>query len=208
MFPLQVSRAITTHVILGLQELHERAVIHGGKTALSTIWDFQASHLEDLHPRNILFPVPLIDTMSVEEIYQKSIHQQRPKSTGSTLLQLAREHRHVLLSPSGWGPYANTSAIHVYTYLTSAKLGSTPTSHLGRIYTFHGPTFLPEPLSRRIQLGFLADVWTLACSIHEIMGQRSLLSWIEVLPFLKQELNGSYMVAVAEPDPGRSIHEC
>lgn len=31
MFPLQVSRAIAAQVIMGLQEIHERGVIHGGK---------------------------------------------------------------------------------------------------------------------------------------------------------------------------------
>lgn len=31
MFPLQVSRAIAAQVIMGVQEIHERGVIHGGK---------------------------------------------------------------------------------------------------------------------------------------------------------------------------------
>lgn len=141
---------------------------------LSTFLGLKANRLKDLHPRNILFTLPQIDSMSVDEIYQK-FHP--PQET--------RVHR---VDGAPLGPGAPSYSVVPVWLGTCCQDVSDPrvciadfgeswlnTENLPR-EDLHTPVLYlpPETTFAKDSIGFPADIWTLACSIHEIMGERSL----------------------------------
>lgn len=129
---------------------------------------------EDLHPRNILFTLPHIDSLSVDEIYQQF---QTPRET--------KVHR-VDGAPLG-AEAPPTSVMPAQTLLSCDKVKDPRISiaDFGESWLskempprqdLNTPVVYlpPESTFAKDSIGFPADVWTLACSIYEIMGERVL----------------------------------
>ncbi|KAL8916565.1 MAG: hypothetical protein Q9208_008436 [Pyrenodesmia sp. 3 TL-2023] len=156
-FPIRISRAIAAQAVLGLQTIHSSGIVHG-----------------DLHVRNLLLDLPPIDGMSVDEIYQ---HFHTPRKT-----PVHREDG-APLGPEV-PPY---SVIPMQSGISSidVKDPRIRISDFGEAWIYNPShprqdlntpvVYLPpETTFAKEALGFPADVWTLACSIFEIMGERTL----------------------------------
>ncbi|KAL8676964.1 MAG: hypothetical protein Q9186_006573 [Xanthomendoza sp. 1 TL-2023] len=156
-FPIEIARAISAQAILGLRSLHYRGVIHG-----------------DLHTRNMLLALPRIDSMSVDEIYQ---HFHTPRQT---------QIRRVDGAPPG--PEAPSFAVMPAQVIINCDEVSDPRiciSDFGEAWLnqdmtskndLNTPVALlpPEATFAKDSIGPPADVWTLACSMYEILGERPL----------------------------------
>ncbi|KAL8720610.1 MAG: hypothetical protein Q9225_002545 [Loekoesia sp. 1 TL-2023] len=156
MFPLEIARAISAQSILGLQAIHGSGVIHG-----------------DLHVRNILLTLPNIHTMSVNEIDER-FHTPRAAKVES-------------LDGRPLGPEAPRYAVMPAQLVIASDKVNDPRiriSDFGEAWLNNDQrkddlqtpiVFLPpEAIFAKDQLGFPADIWTLACSIYEIMSERPL----------------------------------
>lgn len=143
---------------------------------LSAIWKVKTNGRPDLHPRNILFALPQIDSMFVEEIYKNF---NRPQET-----KVCR----VDGGPLGLGVPSHT-VVPASVVIPCHKVQDPRI----RISDFGGACLMtdksvkadlqtpvlylpPEAILATKSVGFPADIWTLACSIYEIMGDTTLFS--------------------------------
>ena len=172
MFPMDIARAIAAQAILILQTIHSSGVVHGGKLILRSLG--QRLNIADLHTMNILFTLPQIHSLSVEEIYERfgKPHETPVEKIDGTCL----------------GPEAPPCSVWpMMLYIASDKVTNPQIqiSDFGEAWLqqdaqskedLRAPvTFLPpETTFAKDLLGFPADIWTLACSIYEIMGERPL----------------------------------
>ena len=130
--------------------------------------------MKDLHVRNILLALPEIHAMSVDEIYE-NFHE-------------PRETKVERLDGAPLGPEAPSHSIMPAQLVIDSDQVSDPRiciSDFGEAWLskddqekkeLNTPVLFlpPEAIFEKSQLGFPADVWTLACSIYEIMGERPL----------------------------------
>lgn len=129
--------------------------------------------LKDLHPRNILLALPQINAMTVDEIYNT--------------FHLPRETKTCRLDGAPLGPEAPVYSVMPAQVIVSCNEVNDPRiliADFGEAWlNTDGPPkglntpvlYLPPEASFATRLlGFPADVWTLACSIYEIIGERPL----------------------------------
>ncbi|PYH92296.1 protein kinase [Aspergillus ellipticus CBS 707.79] len=154
MFPADVARAISAQLLLGLDYIHSCGVVHG-----------------DLHLNNILFASSSLDTMTIEELYQRVGVPQR--------LPVQR------LDQAPNGPevpqYSVPPAIIAKSseHILDARI---LISDFGESFTLndkhedlHTPILLLPPESVfHEKLGQAIDVWILGCTLYEILGERPL----------------------------------
>ncbi|KAI4117998.1 MAG: hypothetical protein LQ345_001863 [Seirophora villosa] len=171
-FRIQVARAIAAQAILGLRAIHGCNVVHGGKLRLSFCLPY-ADYLHDLHPNNILFALRDIHHMSVDDIYH---HFSTPQRTEVQRLDGGP------LSP-GVPSHATFPAL-LYVKCLKVEDPRIRITDFGESWFGDAvpPKYLntpmlyrpPEDVFAKGLLGFPSDIWTLACSVFEIMGDRSL----------------------------------
>ncbi|KAL8707278.1 MAG: hypothetical protein Q9220_007662 [cf. Caloplaca sp. 1 TL-2023] len=155
-FPLDVARAVAAQMILGVKSIHLVGVVHG-----------------DLHPRNILLSMPTTDSISDAQIYQILDEPKR--------IEIKR------VDGAPLGPEAPSHAVWpAFTFISSTQVTDPRIrisdfgeawfgAHLGAKQSLNTPPpyLPPEALFAKDQLGFPAEIWTLACSLYEILGERS-----------------------------------
>ncbi|KAI1874183.1 uncharacterized protein JN550_002762 [Neoarthrinium moseri] len=157
MFPVQVARAIAAQLLLGLSYVHSCGVVHG-----------------DIHTNNVLFKHSCFSSQSVEELYQRVGEPQR--------LPVKR------LDEQPPGPEVPRYCVPSASIVISAE----DVTKADIIIADFGEAFLCETGSRtdvnlRTPLLLLppeaifhegvnqaADVWTAACTLYEILGERPL----------------------------------
>ncbi|KAL9595331.1 MAG: hypothetical protein Q9219_006508 [cf. Caloplaca sp. 3 TL-2023] len=158
-FPLPIARAIAAQVILGLQVIHNSGIVHG-----------------DLHVGNILFTLPQIDSLSVGEIYQR-FHTPREtqiqRMDGAALGPEVPSHS---VMPAQIGISASEVSdprIRIVDFGEALLLDDIQSQEDMELQTavLYVP---PEAIFAKSLIGLPADIWSLACSIYEIMGERTL----------------------------------
>lgn len=171
-FRTDVARAIATQTILGLRAIHASNVVHGGKSPLSSCLPY-ADYLHDLHPNNILLALPDINHMSVDDIYH---HFSTPQRT---------EVQRLDGGPLGPGvPSHATLPALLFVKSVEVEDPRICITDFGESWfgdavqpKSHNTPMLyrpPEALFAKELIGFPSDIWTLACFVFEIMGERPL----------------------------------
>ncbi|PGH11807.1 CMGC/SRPK protein kinase [Polytolypa hystricis UAMH7299] len=160
MFPPNAARSMAAQVLLGLDYIHSCGVVHS-----------------DLHSRNILYRLPDFSNYSIEEIYRQfGEPQQRPITRLDEQLT-GQEAPNYCVSPM----------------ITAEECSQVPDSVQVVIAGF-GEAFFPEkiPLYPRKVLNTptllmppeaifgehpdsAVDIWTLGCTIYDLLGNGSLL---------------------------------
>ncbi|KAL9035374.1 MAG: hypothetical protein Q9180_004896 [Flavoplaca navasiana] len=160
---------------MGVREIHQRGVIHGGKVKFCQVTGtFVTKFIEDLHPRNILFLLSSLDSLSVDELYQRYSLPQEAKIHREDGAPLGPEAPPCSVMPVWLGIHADevSDPRICISDFGEAWLNTDP-SPKEELHT--PPIYLPpENTFAKGSIGFPADIWTLACTIHEIMGERPL----------------------------------
>ncbi|KAL9031245.1 MAG: hypothetical protein Q9196_000713 [Gyalolechia fulgens] len=153
-FPLTIARAIAAQTMIGLRSIHCKGIIHG-----------------NLHLRNFLLTLPPVDGLSVDAIYARyNLPRETPvhRADGRPL-----------------GPEAPPyTVMPAQLYVASIEVSdpririidfgeawlSTDTQPKGDLQTpiLYLP---PETTFAKDSISFPADIWTLACSAYEILGE-------------------------------------
>ncbi|KAL9017910.1 MAG: hypothetical protein Q9185_004771 [Variospora sp. 1 TL-2023] len=173
-FRVDFARAIATQTILGLRAIHACNVVHGGKARLLSSCLPDANYLHDLHLNNILFTLRDINHLSVDEIYHRF-----------STPQLTKVNR-LDGGPIGPGvPSHSTSPANFYVYCLEVDDPRICITDFGESWlgdAVHPKGYLntpmlyrpPEAVFAKDLLSFPGDIWTLACSVFEIMGDGTL----------------------------------
>ncbi|KAJ5146536.1 CMGC/SRPK protein kinase [Penicillium bovifimosum] len=166
LFPPKVAQSIIAQLIRGVAFLHSNDIVHGADL------DF----FQDLHLGNILVQFPeSIDRYSTSELYEKFGEPESEavvRLDGMPLPNGIPEH---VFIPGWFGVRGNEITLGKDRIFLS-DLGEsfnpykTPRSFSRTLPLLQPPEarFSDEPLS------FPSDIWTLACTIFEIFGQRPL----------------------------------
>ncbi|OJJ74376.1 hypothetical protein ASPBRDRAFT_72799 [Aspergillus brasiliensis CBS 101740] len=154
LFQLEVARAIVAQLTIAVQYIHSQGIVHGdlhcGNILLRLSRDFDELSTETLYEKYgepVLEPVNRLDS-------QKILPQEVPQH-GVVPLWLGEASEDVTL------PEAKISFCPAH----EQKFGS------------HTPLLVRPPEARfepTQPLDFSSDIWTLACTIWDIMGQRTL----------------------------------
>ncbi|KAL9123858.1 MAG: hypothetical protein Q9217_006753 [Psora testacea] len=153
MFPINIARAVAAQATMGLAYIHSCGITHG-----------------DLHPKNILFQIPSFDSWTVDEVYEKmGVPEKVP-------------NRRVDDGPLG--PEVPSYSVYPADMVVPAdqvKENKIIISDFGEAFlnlppkTLHTPMLLlPPETFFHAKLGPPADIWTLACTLYEILGERPL----------------------------------
>ncbi|BCS15625.1 hypothetical protein RIB2604_03500680 [Aspergillus luchuensis] len=157
LFHLDVARSITARLIRGVAVLHGQDIVHG-----------------DLHLGNILVQYPRegIDALSTAELYEK---YGEPYSEAVIRLDskpLANNIPARVFIPSWYGLRSNDIILGEEKILLS-DFGESFNPHETARFSSKTLPLLQPPEARfsNEPLSFPSDVWTLACTIWEILGQ-------------------------------------
>ncbi|RAK94172.1 kinase-like protein [Aspergillus costaricaensis CBS 115574] len=157
MFPLDVAKAIVAQVILGVDYMHSRGVGHG-----------------DLHTRNILFQPTDFDTLSTTDIYNRfgppfQIPISRIDNHHHSIHPHAPTHAIIPMTMTQQLPTSNIN-IKISDFGTSYLFTNPPSPE-----ALHTPTILlpPEAIFHD-PITSAADIWTLGCTLYDILGDRPL----------------------------------
>lgn len=194
LFQLPTARAISAQLILAVVFLHSQGVVHGGMLLsflllivhsllfyFSNDWDafmpvFLTNKLViDLHKGNILHFLPEgINHLSIDELYKKyrkpklepverldskplpngiTTHAVVPVWLGKPSHQMAVPEARILLADFGESFLPSLTSRH---HSNTPSLLAPPETHLS---------------SLQIPISFPADIWTLGCTLFEIVGQ-------------------------------------
>ncbi|KAI4234761.1 MAG: hypothetical protein LQ352_008152 [Teloschistes flavicans] len=152
LFPIEVARAISAKVILGVQFLHSSGIIHG-----------------DLHKANIMLKIPNVDYHTVDQLYERfgspdtwRVEREDGKPLDDTVPSYAVPH---MISSKACEEVAESDII-ITDFGEAYEVGTESRD------TLNTPQHLcpPEMLLRTGAIGMPADIWTLACTLVEIMG--------------------------------------
>ncbi|KAF2124670.1 kinase-like protein [Dothidotthia symphoricarpi CBS 119687] len=160
LFQPSVARAIAAQLIQAVAYMHTRGIVHA-----------------DLHEANILVRLPhSIDNLAPDQLYEKYGQpklEQITRLDGQPLDQWVPTHGVV---PIWFGDACETvSLADSHIFLSDFGESSQPavdvpqSSHTPLI--LRSPEILLEPMS---QVSFPAEIWSLACAVFAIMGQRPL----------------------------------
>lgn len=181
LFQLPVARAFSAQLVLAVAYLHSQGIVHAGEYMSCSIVPIHslryANTLPDLHPGNILIRLPeRMDALSPEQFYEK---YRRPHYEPVICLD-----QHLL--PDG-------APTHVVVPVWLGKASECVSlSEAQIVVTDYGESFMPATTKRyhsntpymsappethfkpEEPLSFSADIWTLACTIWTLIGQRPL----------------------------------
>ncbi|CAG8257858.1 unnamed protein product [Penicillium olsonii] len=167
-FQAMTARSLIVQLLLAVEYIHSKGVVHG-----------------DLHIGNILFRLPAdFDQLSIEELYE---------NCGSPALEpVIRFDGQPLDSsvpssvvPPIWLGKASEEFSLPESRVLLSDFGETYRPSAERRYSSHVPMSFMPPEARFEQecgLSFSADIWTLACSIWIILGQRPIFEDIFATP--------------------------
>ncbi|KAL8964916.1 MAG: hypothetical protein Q9183_004142 [Haloplaca sp. 2 TL-2023] len=156
-FPVQAARAITAKAVLGVHFLHKAGVVHG-----------------DLHNANFMLQIPNIDKLSVDELYRKfSAPHKEPvqRLDGKPLGSSAPAY--TVLPIHAWVRAENVteSDIIITDFGEAYVANSEPREDLNTPLALQPP----EALLKIGTIGMPADIWTLALTLVDSMGNGTLL---------------------------------
>ncbi|PYH33037.1 kinase-like protein [Aspergillus neoniger CBS 115656] len=161
LFQLPVARAFSAQVVLAVAYLHSQGIVHA-----------------DLHPGNILILLPeSMDSLSPEQFYERhgqphhepvTCLDQRPLPDGVPAQAVVP----VWLGKASEEVSLSEAQIVVTDFGESFMPATTARHHSNTSGMLVPPETYFEPQK---SLSFSADIWTLACTIWEIIGQRPLL---------------------------------
>ncbi|KND89994.1 SRSF protein kinase 2 [Tolypocladium ophioglossoides CBS 100239] len=179
LFQLDVSRALAAQLAIAIAYTHAQGYVHGGESHCSALLrgtTFSPAHL-DLHIGNVLFRLPLgLDHLSVEQIYKKYGKpdlESVVRLDGRSLPPSVPSHS---ITPIWLGePSEEVTLTGAKILLADWGEAFAPSQHLRR--ESHTPLSIRPPEARfepSTPLSFSSDIWTLACSIWAILGQKPL----------------------------------
>ncbi|KAL9576977.1 MAG: hypothetical protein Q9212_006673 [Teloschistes hypoglaucus] len=152
LFPVEVARAISAKVILGVHFLHSNGIVHG-----------------DLHKANIMLKIPNVDDFTVDQLYERfgsppkwPVVRRDGESLDGTVPSYAVPH----MITSKACEDVTESEVIITDFGEAYVLGTKSRE------TLNTPGHLcpPEMLLRTGSMGMPADIWALACTLFEIMG--------------------------------------
>ncbi|PWY94480.1 kinase-like protein [Aspergillus sclerotioniger CBS 115572] len=160
LFQLDVARALAAQLAIAVGYIHTRGVVHG-----------------DLHLGNILLKRPLkLDHLSIGELYEEYGTPELERVVrldGTALPDGVPSHG---IFPIWLGEASDKLSLAEAKILLT-NFGEAFLPRKEDIYESHTPLVLRPPEARfepTRPLSFPSDIWTLACSIWEIIGQQSL----------------------------------
>ncbi|KAL8706564.1 MAG: hypothetical protein Q9201_000377 [Fulgogasparrea decipioides] len=156
LFSLQVARAIAAQVIMGVHFLHSSGVVHG-----------------DLHIANIMLKVPNIDNLSIDDLYQQfgpPTKRVVEREDRAPLDATVPPYTVVPLNTARKCEDVNEPNIIITDFGEAYVAGAESRPFLNT------PLHLwpPEALLHSGHIGMPADIWTLACTLVEIIGTKML----------------------------------
>ncbi|EGC47658.1 protein kinase [Histoplasma capsulatum var. duboisii H88] len=164
LFPLEVTRALSAGLALGIAYMHSQGYVHG-----------------DIHLRNVLVKLPLsFDKFSIEQLYKTygkpenvSIKRCDGKSLPPNVLEKA-------VIPLYLGKDAEEFSL-ADTQVLVSDFGEAfaPSSDVRLGENCHTPLAMRPPEARfepQSPLSFSADIWSLATTIWEILGMKAIFS--------------------------------
>ncbi|KAJ5594692.1 uncharacterized protein N7459_000900 [Penicillium hispanicum] len=160
LFQLDVARAIAAQLVIAVQQIHAQGFVHG-----------------DLHCGNILLRAPRdfnqLSTDKLYELYGEPILEPVNRLDGQTIPPETPKHG---VSPIWLGEASeNITLLDARILLLDFGESFRPTEE--QRFECHTPLAIRPPEARfepTRALDFPSDMWTLACTIWEIVAQRSL----------------------------------
>lgn len=182
--PFDIARKVAWQCASGLAFLHSRGVVHGGTKALalSNFFPFGFSQLRellDLHTGNILFEIPDFQSWSVEQVYENLGEPRKEQVTrldGGPLTPCVPTYVVHPLNPTKFAHLFLNAGCRVRitdfgeSFLYKAEGAQKPTV-LGTPVSYAAPEVL---FDESTTFGPGADVWSLACTTYEILGNQKL----------------------------------
>ena len=160
LFQLGVARALAAQLVIAVEYIHSQGVVHG-----------------DLHLGNILLKMPpKLDQLSTDELYEKyGAPELEPvvRLDGKVLPSGVPSHS---IFPIWLGEASDKLLLADATILLT-DFGEAFSPSQEERFESHTPLVIRPPeagFEPTRPLSFPSDIWTLACSIWEILGQRSL----------------------------------
>ncbi|OJJ78262.1 hypothetical protein ASPBRDRAFT_111894 [Aspergillus brasiliensis CBS 101740] len=160
LFRLPVARAFSAQLVMAVAYLHSQGVVHA-----------------DLHPGNILILLPKsMDSLSPEQFYEKHgrPHHEPIICLGQqSLPDGVPAHAVVPI----WLGKASEDVSLSEAQIVVTDFGESFTPATTARYHSHTPDMLVPPetyFEPKKSLSFPADIWTLACTLWELIGQRPL----------------------------------
>ncbi|POR31837.1 Protein kinase domain protein [Tolypocladium paradoxum] len=177
-FQPDVARALAAQLVLAVSYMHSRGFVHGGMALTHTlaVLSTNAFHL-DLHLGNVLLRLPpTIADMSDEQMYRENGEPRLEPVVRYDGEPVPIDVPSRAVIPIWLGKRSEDIALfEAKIFLTD--FGETYSPLREARYTSHTPICLQPPETRfepTKPLSFSSDIWTLACSIWEILGQKSL----------------------------------
>ncbi|KAL8982760.1 MAG: hypothetical protein Q9177_005173 [Variospora cf. flavescens] len=156
LFPLQIARAIATKIVLGVEFLHRVGVVHG-----------------DLHTRNIFFRAPDVERLCPDELYQLV-----GPPTAKPVERLDGGPLGAGVPPYTVWPLSIGKGCEdvTDTDLMIADFGEAYVARDTSPERLNTPILLcpPEWLLKTETVGMPADIWTLACTVYDVLGEANL----------------------------------
>lgn len=185
-FQARTARSLIVQLVLAVDYIHSKGVVHGGQS-FTTISQphSNAAPTSDLHIGNVLLRLPAdFDQFSIEQLYEKY-----GSPASEPVVRLDGQPLQPGIPSNVVPPIWLGKASEEFTPSESKVL----LSDFGEAYrpstehrcSSHAPLSFVPPEARfepELGLSFPADIWTLACSMWIILGQRPLFEDIIATP--------------------------
>lgn len=158
LFPMESARTIAAQTILGVRFIHSCGVVHG-----------------DLHLGNILLTMPVSNNFTLTQLYQKYGEPRQglvKRCDGKEILPGVPTYG---VAPAWFGDECDNINID-NAQVQISDFGQAFLASDGSSGMSHVPLLLrpPEEAFEASSLRFPGYIWTLACTLYEILGNRSL----------------------------------